>query len=131
MEVLHMRNGKAWLLGGLAVALAVGTGSAASKGMVIPKYTVIPVVLDDTISSKTARVGDRVECHCTGPDCGGFPVNTTFQGIITVAQASGDGQPGVMDGKVIAAVLPDGTKINIEAVPSSKDGVKKGAIQGS
>jgi hypothetical protein len=126
-----MRNGKVWLLGGLAVTLALGTGSAAPAGKLIEKYTVIPVVLDDTVSSKTAKVGDRFEGHCTGPDCGGFPKNTTFQGVITIAQAAQPGQGGMLGAKIVAAVLPDGTKVNIEAVPSTKDGVKIVSVSGT
>jgi len=113
------------------MTLALGIASAAPKGPVIPKYTVIPVVLDDTVSSKTNHVGDRFEGHCTGPDCGGFPVNTTFQGVITVAEPSQSGQPGVLAGRIVAAVLPDGTKINIEAAPCEKDGTKKEPIVGT
>ena len=58
-------------------------------------------------------------------------MNTTFQAVITVAQAAGDGQGGILGAKIVAAVLPNGKKINIDAIPSTKDGVKITEVKGS
>jgi len=89
----------------------------------VPKYTVIPVVLDDTISSVKNKTGDKFEVHCVGPNCGGFPSGTTFIGVLTITRAQGE-KPATGSAKFVSAVLPDERKIQIQAVPSTADGVK-------
>lgn len=103
----------------------VGTLYAADQpqNTVIPKYTVVPVILDDTISTKKNKTGDKVEVHCVGKDCGGFPSGTTFVGVLNIQPATGN-QPGKGSVQFVQAVLPDERKIAIQAVPSSAEGVK-------
>ena len=106
-----------------ALLLAAGTVGAGSNQRLVEKYTVIPVVLDDTLTSKTAKVGQKFETHNTAPE-GGFPKNTTFAGVITKVRRAKGGTPGMLAGKYTAAVLPDGNKLPITAVASTKDGIK-------
>jgi len=98
--------------------------------MHVEKYTVIPIMLDDTLNSKTAHIGQKFETHCTEP-AGGFPKNTTFVGVITEARPSGGGEPGLLAGKYVEAVLPTRQRIPIEAMPSTKDGTKITSKSGS
>jgi hypothetical protein len=109
---------------------ATSAMTAQSQKRLVEKYTVIPVVLDDPLSSRTAHIGQKFETHCT-TSSSGFPKNTTFVGVITQAQSSQGGQPGLLAAKFVEAVLPAGQHIAIEAVPSTAEGVKLPAKQGS
>lgn len=92
------------------VALVV---PVAAQQIVIPRYTVIPVTLDNSLSSTTAQVGQTFSSHCASSNCGGFPANTTFIGRITsVVRASGR-NPGQIGVTFTSAVLPDGTRVPI------------------
>lgn len=113
------------LLAGVASAFA-NTHTASTT---IPKNTVVSVVLDKTVSSKTNKTGDRIHIHCVGPNCGGFPSGTSFVGILNVTAAK-EHHPGTLSAKFTEAILPDGRKIQVDAEPSSAEGVKKGAKSG-
>jgi len=104
--------------------------ACAQAAVIVEKYTVIPVVLDDSLSSKTNRVGDTFNAHCMGANCAGFPSPTTFVGRITDVMAKQGDQPGHIHVAFTAAVLPDGTKVPIDAVLSSAEGVASGDMQG-
>lgn len=109
----------------IIVVLVIGPASAGKQpaGQTIPKYTVIPVILDDTISTRKNRTGDTFEVHSYGSNCGGFPSGTTFVGVLTVTPAQGE-HPGTGSAKFTSAILPDQCKVQIEAVPSTAEGVK-------
>lgn len=114
----------------LLVALLLTSGALGAQAatqtntVAVPKYTVIPVVLDDTLSSGKNKVGDKFEVHCTGTNCGGFPANTTFVGTVLEAYPKQSKAPGKLKVKFTQAVLPDNTKVSIQAVPSTAEGVK-------
>ncbi len=100
----------------LLVALAVPT---LAQTTVIPRYTVIPVVLDNGLNSAVSKVGDVFYSHCAGTDCGGFPVGTQFKGKVTgVVRASGT-TPGQIDVQFTHAILPGGTVVPISGLLSS------------
>jgi hypothetical protein len=110
--------------------LATSAISAQGQKRLVEKYTVIPVVLDDPLSSRTAHIGQKFETHCT-TSSSGFPRNTTFVGVITQAQPRQGGQPGLLAAVFVEAILPAGQHVAIEAVPSSAEGVKLPEKQGS
>ena len=114
----------------ISALAAVAQQARKTEKKTIPKYTVIPLVLDDAVSSKTAKVGDRIESHCVGPNCGGFPVNTTFVAVITEVGPPKGKVPAHVSGKFVEVVLPDGKKYPIEAVLSTPEGVKRGPVTG-
>lgn len=113
-----------------AVTVSVALGTTTQKQKVIPKYTVIALVLDQPISSKTDRVGDKFRSHCTSVNCGGFPTGTTFWGIITEARPKSGNQPGHLNAKWTTAVLPDGQNVPLSAALSSPQGAVKTGPQG-
>ena len=97
----------------VAVTLALALPAFAAK-VSIQKYSVIPVVMDDGLSSAKSKVGDKFETHCTGANCGGFPMNTTFVGVITQVTPAGSGQPGDIAVEFIEVKLPDNTALPIK-----------------
>ncbi|MCE5198072.1 MAG: hypothetical protein ABFD54_13210 [Armatimonadota bacterium] len=117
----------------LAIATLVMITAAQVQGartVTVPKYTVIPVVLDNTVSSATNKVGDRFEGHCYGTNCGGFPANTTFVGKLTVVQPKQPKAPGKLKAEITSAILPDGTQIAVSALPSNEQGIAKEGTTG-
>ena len=100
------------------------------RTVTVPEYTIIPVVMDNTISSATSRVGDRITAHCYGPNCGGFPVNTVFVGKLTVAQRQEPKAPGRLKLEINSAILPDGTQVALSAMPSTDQGMPRDEIVG-
>jgi hypothetical protein len=108
----------------LAVSIAPAFAGSKPASVTIPKYTVVPVTLDDTISTKKNKTGDTFQVHCMGPDCGGFPSGTTFVGVLTITPAQKH-EPATGSAKFTQAILPDQRKIWIDAAPSTAEGVKK------
>lgn len=82
-------------------------------GRVVPANTVVQVALDDQISSKTAREGDRITATLDQDDRSRFPEGTRFEGRITEAKASTKDRPGVIDATFDQAVLPGGETVRI------------------
>jgi hypothetical protein len=84
----------------------------------IPKGAVILVVLDTEISSKTTKVGDQIEAHLSTMDEADiFPRKTQFFGKIGDIKPKTASGPGAVVVKFTQAVLPDGSKLEIEASP--------------
>ncbi len=63
----------------------------------IPEDTVVQVQLLDPLSSKTARVGDRVRARVTSDDRSGLPEDSVLEGRITEVQRATKDRPGVVD----------------------------------
>jgi hypothetical protein len=89
---------------------------------VIPANTVVEVTLDEEISSKTARVGDRITATLDRDDRSRFPEGTRFEGRITEAEPASKDRPGVIDASFDEAVLPDGRSIRIDGSLAGLDG---------
>jgi hypothetical protein len=89
---------------------------------VIPAHTVVQVSLDEELSSKTARVGDRFTATLDRDDKSRFPEGTRFSGRITEAKPSTKDRPGVIDASFSEAVLPDGRTIRISGSLAGLDG---------
>lgn len=107
-----------YLMAALMMALAV---SASAVTVLVPENTVIPVTLDNPLSSVTNRVGDVFSAHYEGITGGEFPHYTNFTGKVrSVTQASGTtaGEIGV---DFVSAHLPDGTSVPIIGQLTSLD----------
>jgi hypothetical protein len=95
--------------------------STTDAHIVVPKDTVIPVVLDKSLSSATSKVGGTFYAHQEGTNASGFPEQTIFTGrVVSVSRASGKvaGQIGV---NFVSAKLPDGSRIPITGRLTSLD----------
>lgn len=100
--------------GPLAACLAMSlmgltAAQAAQRRVVLPSGSVIPVRLDQSLSSKTARSGDRFTATVRyGKDDAGLPDGTRVEGVVSEALRAADGKPGVLDMDFRRLVTPGG-----------------------
>jgi hypothetical protein len=93
-----------------------------SRRMTIASGTVIPVRLDDDLSSNESRVGDKFSVTVeNGRDDAGLPDGTKIEGIVREAIPSRNGKPGVLDVDFNRVILPNGDARAITASLSSMD----------
>ena len=102
-----------------AVLLLVAV--TAATAIVIPRDTVIPVTLDNTLSSATVRVGDTFSARHFGASGAGLPDGTAFLGRVTSVTRASSSFPGQIDIEFVSATLPDGTRIPLRGELSSLD----------
>lgn len=115
----------------VAVMLIIPPAMAAPpSGVMIPTYTVVPLILDNPVSSRYNRVGDRFVSHCAGMYCGGFPSGTTFVGVITEARPKHGKTPGHLNARWTEAVLPGGRRVAISGALSNPQGVPQSGATG-
>src|SRR5690606_14606554 len=83
--------------------------------LTIPAGAVVPVTLDSTLSSATARVGDTFTATVKSEQLGDseFPTGTKLRGRVTDVRRRADGVPGVLGLEFRQAVLPDGRTVII------------------
>jgi hypothetical protein len=102
------------LASGMALALLVGSvpTSAQNNGqrVTLETGTVIPVVLEDQLTSNKSRKGDRFSAKVKVDDKSylGLPQGTRLEGIVTEAKAKRDKDPGVLDVEFRTLRLPNG-----------------------
>lgn len=97
------------------MGLAGARGAWAQRERIsIPAETIVRVRLDGSLSSRDARVGDRVAATISPDDRSGFPLDTRFEGTVTEVQRSTEDQPGIIDTQFRRALLPDGTRIAVD-----------------
>lgn len=101
--------------------LAVLAASAYAQTTVIPRYTVIPVVIETGLNSAISQVGDTFITHCSQLNCGGFPQNTRFTGQVTSVTPRSGNAPGQIAVAFTQAILPTGGQINISGSLTSLD----------
>ena len=92
--MVTLKSIRIWFLGAMLLPLLTAAPLQAQR---IPAGTVVKVRLLQDLSSKTARVGDRVRVQVAEEDRSGLASDTVLVGRITeVRQASGS-SPGVID----------------------------------
>jgi hypothetical protein len=84
-----------------------------AQAAVIPRYTVIPVVIESGLNSATNRPGGTFTTHCSQANCGGFPTGTRFVGRVTSVTPASGTTPGQIDVQFVQAILPDRSRVNI------------------
>ena len=99
------------------------TSNAAMSRITLPSGTVIPMRLDDELSSKNNEQGDKFSATIkSGRDDGGIPAGTRVEGVVREAQASGNGKPGVLDVDFRRMVFPNGGSQTVTASLTSLNG---------
>ncbi|PQV64157.1 Copper amine oxidase N-terminal domain-containing protein [Abditibacterium utsteinense] len=100
-----------------------GSQVAAARAISIPSGAVVPVQLDQNLSSATARVGQTFTATILSRRLGDseFPAGTKVSGRVIEARPSENGQPGVLDLDWTTAVLPDGTRVPLRGELTSLD----------
>lgn len=91
--------------------------------LLIPANVVVPVTLDQPISSRSARIGDIVTATPVSRVQGDseFPPGTRFGGVVSQTQPAYGTTPGVLDVDFQSALLPDGTEVPIHGFIASLD----------
>jgi hypothetical protein len=123
----------AWNPGRRLVAINLPGGSTVAGDrqtmVTVPADTVVRVELEEGISSKSAREGDRFTARLDEADRSRFPIGTRFEGRIVQVQRSSKEQPGIIDMSFDRALLPDGTSVAIQGglATLNKDHVERTA----
>jgi hypothetical protein len=102
----------------IAVLAALAVVAAADT-TVIPSGTVIPAVIDNQLSSASARPGDTFTARISG--AAGFPDNTKFVGTVETVKRATSKSAGEIDVGFVSAELPNGTTIPINGQLASLD----------
>jgi hypothetical protein len=123
MKLTRYRSRAVMLTAGLAMTFANIAANADTHRVTLPVGTVIPVKLDQSLSSKNSQPGDKFTATVRyGRDDAGIPEGTRVEGIVREALPSGDGKPGVLDVDFRTIVFPGGDRRPIEAGLYSLDG---------
>ena len=88
---------------------------AGARQISIPAGAVVPVTLNTSLSSATARVGQEVRATVDSTKLGDseFPAGTTLVGRVTESQPMQGNEPGVLDFDFDTAILPSGDRVNL------------------
>ncbi len=98
-------------------------GQQSPGTMTVPASVIIPVTLDNPLSSSTARVGDIVTATPITREDGDseFPPGTRIGGVVSQAQSAYKSTPGVLDIDFQSALMPDGTEVPLHGFIASLD----------
>jgi len=99
------------------VASTPSTSNTEVKGtMTIPNGAVVPVTLDETLSSEQVQVGDTFSATVKSEQAGDseFPAGTKLRGRVTEVRPFAEGSPGIIDVEFNGAQLPDGTEVSLQ-----------------
>ena len=112
----HIRRSRLTLLAA-GFALAFGNSAAlAQRAETLPTGTVVKVKLDQDLSSRTSRVGDRFTATVIeGQDDAGLPFGTKFEGVIREATRHANGKPGMLDVEFTRMIFPNRESRNLSA----------------
>lgn len=109
-----------WPLFALAVPL-VATADATIR---IERNSVVPVVMENSVSIRDSRRGDRFEARVeNGYD---LPSGTRFLGRVVDVQRKRNDRPAYLEVEFYEIELPDGTRSRVKAVPVS---MERGAVK--
>ncbi|HSV73710.1 MAG TPA: hypothetical protein VLH79_08125 [Chthonomonadales bacterium] len=101
----------------VAAALTALTASlpARAERVVLPTGTVLPVRLDGSLSSRTARPGDRFTAGVRrGGGDNGLPRGSRIRGVVRQAVPARGDRPGVLDVEFTRLVFPGGRSESID-----------------
>ncbi len=100
-----------------------GMQVAAARTISVPEGAVVPVQIEQSLSSATARVGQTFTASVISRRLGDseFPAGTKIEGRVIEARPSENGQPGVLDFDWTGAILPDGTRVPLRGQLTALD----------
>lgn len=99
------------------------TDDRYTQRIAVPEGAVIPIRVDQQISSATARVGDQVSATIDSQRMGDseFPAGTRILGTVIEARPKDGDEPGVLDFDFRTAQLPSGERIPLRGELISLD----------
>lgn len=104
-----------------------GSQVAGVREISVPAGVVVPVTLDQDLSSATAQVGQAFTATVRSQQIGDseFPVGTKIEGVISEVQPKNGDQPGVLDLDFRSVLLPDGSRrpLRAELIPMDEKSV--------
>lgn len=110
----------------VAAALLVGSAPASAQGDVsVPAGTIIPVQLDDALTSNGSEKGDTFTAtvQTEGRESyAGIPEGSKVEGMVRDAQAKEGKNPGLLDLQFNHLVLPTGDRFKINGSLASLEG---------
>ncbi len=88
---------------------------AGVRQISIPAGAIVPVTMNASLSSGTARVGQTFTATVESSRLGDseFPAGTILEGRVTEARAMRDNEPGVLDFDFNTAILPSGERVGL------------------
>ncbi|RYG65462.1 copper amine oxidase N-terminal domain-containing protein, partial [bacterium] len=100
-----------------------GTQVAGIRQISIPAQSVVPVTIDQDLSSATAVRGQTFTASITSsrPGDSEFPAGTRLEGTVAGVKKRTGNEPGELDLRFKAAILPDGSRVQITGDPISLD----------
>jgi|GEM_PF-1678962 hypothetical protein len=88
--------------------LASGSVRAETRKISLPSGTVLPVILDNTLSSKSSYRGETFATTIQqGQYDAGLPAGTRIEGVVNEAYRSRNGKPGYIGVSFKRIILPD------------------------
>lgn len=116
MNNMKFSRRPAWLVVGTALLVTSMYPAFAAPREVLPAGTVIPVRLEEPLSSKSSRPGDKFTVTVRpGPESAGLPAGTRVTGVVREALPAGNGDPGVLDLEFRNMVFPNGVSRAVDA----------------
>lgn len=116
-----------------AVSIAMAQDLAAQARVVLPQGTVIPVRVDDRLSSQTAREGQRFRTTVIDTiRVDGYlviPAGSGIEGVVSGVRRAGDRDPGVLALDFVSLRLPDRTEVSIDGSLTSTDPAERRQIE--
>jgi hypothetical protein len=100
-----------------------GSQVASARSISVPQGAVVPVTMDEMITSETARVGQTFTATVVSENLGDseFPPGTKVQGVVTQVSARTDDNPGILELDFRNVLLPNGDRYPINAALTSLD----------
>jgi hypothetical protein len=100
-----------------------GSQVASARSISVPQGAVVPVTMDETITSATARVGQAFTATVVSQSLGDseFPPGTKIRGVVTQVSPRTNDNPGVLELDFRNVVLPNGDRYPINAALTSLD----------
>ena len=109
---------------GIAFSDRGGVDNSIRSDVMIDKGTVIPVRLDQELSSNLSHAGDQFTATVrpNGTDYAGLPEGTKVEGRVVTAKPREGSQPGLLELRFTRVILPDGRRSAIDGALFGLDG---------
>ncbi|MDQ3812554.1 MAG: stalk domain-containing protein [Armatimonadota bacterium] len=103
-----------------------GQAVAGMRTISVPEGAVVPVTIDTRLSSTTSHAGDRFTTSVISERMGDseFPVGSKIEGVVVEARPKQGDSPGVLDLEFRNVILPDGTRVPLNAQLANLDDTK-------
>jgi len=100
-----------------------GETVAGSRTIIVPAGAVVPVKLDDSLSSAKARVGQTFTTTVVSekPGDSEFPPDTKIEGVVTEVRKKTATSPGVLDVDFRAVIFPNGERQSLQGQLTALD----------